>query len=761
MDLYEKHAASLFGKRLISLALAVLLLLGLTSCGKEPEGDISWVYVPEFLQIDGANDINWSDVRFGGDKLYYSSNSWNEQTQESSVILHRYSFLDGGTEELAFQLPEGAYLLDWDIGEDNCLSVLMSFWGVDETLGVPNNKYMVAKYDARGKELFVTDFSYLLDGDKYPDSLVTDGEGRLYAVERTAILLFDAQGKSAGDLKLRDFGVISGLTGCFRGSDGRVYATVKGYNGSVSATGLLSVDFDKQCLEEEIPGFPAVTEIIQDPEGSFLFNDRNTVSVYNGETNEKEKLFDWLDCDVNGSHVTGFGTLSDGRMVAAFEDWNVDDKGIMVINRVRADQAKIKQEVVLGTLSGVDSSYVVYFNRRSDDYHVTVRQYLEDYDHLEDALNRLNADIVSDNCPDLLYLDFYYMEVHKMASNGIFEDLAPYLERSSLDRGDMYENLLEDFTYDGKLICVPATFSIYTVIGSTDVVGEEMGWTMEDVIALAEAYPEAKLLDWSYREHLLLFLLDVNTFIDWEKGTCHFDSDEFKRLLEYVGQFPGYYECTTDYSRSRAEKLKDREVLLIEESVYNIDRNIQYYKALFGGEITCIGYPNARSGSGASFSTRDKYAVLARSKVKEGAWAFIESYLTREHPSYFGLNLPNSKSELERLAEEAVNVEYVLDENGEQVLDEHGNPKVLGAEYSGGGLGEGNWMYYYRVPAKEEIDMVFELIQAAEAGVSDANYRTRVIISEEVDAYFLGQKTVDEVADIIQSRMQVYVSENS
>jgi hypothetical protein len=35
------------------------------------------------------------------------------------------------------------------------------------------------------------------------------------------------------------------------------------------------------------------------------------------------------------------------------------------------------------------------------------------------------------------------------------------------------------------------------------------------------------------------------------------------------------------------------------------------------------------------------------------------------------------------------------------------------------------------------------------------------IISEEAEAYFKGQKTVDEVADIIQSRVKIYVSENS
>jgi len=34
------------------------------------------------------------------------------------------------------------------------------------------------------------------------------------------------------------------------------------------------------------------------------------------------------------------------------------------------------------------------------------------------------------------------------------------------------------------------------------------------------------------------------------------------------------------------------------------------------------------------------------------------------------------------------------------------------------------------------------------------------IITEETSAYFEGQKTAEETADIIQNRIQVYVNEN-
>lgn len=751
-----KHTIRCSPKRFISLVLTALLVLGLVSCGKKQEDDIIWVYVPEFLQIEGTENINWQDVRFAGDKLYYSSNSWDDLTDKYFAVLHRYSFLEGGAEELAIKLPEETYLTGWDIGEDGCLYALLAVWGGNDALGISDNAYMVAKYDTQGKELFFTDFSDILTQDSYLDGLVVDGENRIYVTEKTAIWLFDAEGNPDGTLDL-NVSAGGGLTNCCKGSDGRVRAAVTGYNGGGSKVTLLSVNFDEKHLEEDFPGFPSAIKLIQNAEGRFLIHDGTSVSVYNEETQEKDKLFDWLDCDMDGIYVTGFGTLSDGRMVAAFEDWSIVDKGIVVINKLRADQVTPKQEVVLGTLRGTDNSPVVYFNRRNNEYHVTIRQYMEDYDHMEDALNRLNADIVSDNCPDLLDLDFYYMWIHRMSANGVFEDLSPYLEQSSLDRSDMFENILEEYTYDGRLICIPGIFTIDTMIGSTDRVGEEMGWSTDDVIALMDAYPEANLFNWTYRENLFFFLLDINAYVDWETGTCSFDSDEFKRLLEYVSRFPSYDEYVADLERSEQEKLQNGEVLLTRRVIAAFDA-IQCYKAMFHGDITCKGYPNAGGSNRVDLYASNEYAIVANSKVKDGAWAFIESCLTREYPTWsHNWGFPNSKSVLERMAEEEVNVEYVLDEDGEQVLDENGNPKVVGKTY--GSFGEGDWRYYYRPSTQEEVDMVLELIQSA-GGIGEPNYQMRVIIDEEVEAYFLGQKSVDEVTDIIQSRMQVYVSEN-
>ena len=60
---------------------------------------------------------------------------------------------------------------------------------------------------------------------------------------------------------------------------------------------------------------------------------------------------------------------------------------------------------------------------------------------------------------------------------------------------------------------------------------------------------------------------------------------------------------------------------------------------------------------------------------------------------------------------------------------------------------------------QEDVDAIKELINATDNALQlDQNIQN--IITEEAGGYFQGQKTAQEVADIIQSRIQIYVNEN-
>ena len=58
------------------------------------------------------------------------------------------------------------------------------------------------------------------------------------------------------------------------------------------------------------------------------------------------------------------------------------------------------------------------------------------------------------------------------------------------------------------------------------------------------------------------------------------------------------------------------------------------------------------------------------------------------------------------------------------------------------------------------MDKVFELIDVAKPVSNSQGDEIMNIINEEAEAFYKGQKSVDEVASIIQSRVKIYIGEN-
>ena len=105
-------------------------------------------------------------------------------------------------------------------------------------------------------------------------------------------------------------------------------------------------------------------------------------------------------------------------------------------------------------------------------------------------------------------------------------------------------------------------------------------------------------------------------------------------------------------------------------------------------------------------------------------------------------------------------VKYMLDEKGEIYLDENGEPVVIG-NTSSVQYGDG-WSYTYHTATREEAELILSLLSNACPSFTfmDSGNEIRSIISEEAAAFYAGQKTVEETAKVIQSRVQLYVDEN-
>lgn len=758
-------------KQICALILAVVMSMSLIACGSKPAGQqnsdnvteaVEFVYVPEYIEMENADEMVLYSMQILGNSMYFFNYSFDEETLTSTTALCEYSFESGQMTELPAQIPEERSVNNFRVDDAGNLYTVEYQWMENENTFESTELYFLCKYDAQGNSVLNQEISDIVKKDDeyaYVNAFTTDAQGRYYLSLDDTILLFDENGQHKGEIVNDDW-----IQGMGTDREGKVYITA--YDSSSAGGCLLKeLSFESKSIGQSYQNFPGSNgngTLVSTTEGKFLVNDGSRLYEYDKETQEAGVLLTWLDCDINGTYVNNVGVLSDGRILAVINDWNTGETEMAYLTQKSASEVPVKTPITIGTLYDNQQlqAAAVAFNKTNDTYRINIKTYMDSNNwsdtSWQDAINNMNSDIVSgSNCPDIL--DLSGLNIEQLASKGVFDDLTPYMEKSTiLNKEDFVESVVNAYTFDGKLVCVPSTFSLITVAGKASEVGEEMGWTLEEMMAYAQEHTDAMVFDYAAKSDMLYYLLSFNQkqFVDWTTGECKFDSDEFVHLLEFANRFPDEYSWTEEQA-STPVKLQAGEVLLYMADVYDFE-SIQQYDAMFDEQVTFIGYPNAEGNSGCYLTGEQMYAIASKSQNKDAAWTFIESCLAEGASDMYSFGFPSKKADLEKQMEEVTKVEYLTDENGEVMLDEEGNPIILNG---GGSVGYGDWEYTYHVVTQEEADRVMELIRVAQP-VFIANDEIIEIVNEEAEAFFKGKKSAEDVAGIIQSRVKVYVSEN-
>lgn len=740
------------------LILCTVFLLSLTACGKqETEGTTTaadndagndYVYVPEFIKFGSEGNNYYGTMMIDGNFLYYNQGEYDADAATYVEKLYAYSLEDGSQKEVPMQITGDRNISRFCIDEAGSLYAVLCDYSKGETSedGYVIPELFLNKYDAQGNMTLDKDITGVLKqyGADYVNNMAVDEEGNFYLGLNDAVLLFNAEGEERGIIEVN----ASWISGLKTGKNGKVYF---GYydNNSNGEMVLSEIDFSRKGISNTYKNIPGVSGdgLTVGNTGNFLMNDGSKVYEYDLATQTYEEILAWTDCNVFGTNVQGISVTEDGTIVALVRDWEAGSAELVRLTATDPSEIEEVQEIVIAALYNDQAlqEAVVAFNKANDKYRATIKTYISgnnwDSDTYNDARTRLQNDIISNtNCPDIINLSDINEEAY--IEKGVFVDLYPYLEKSSvISEEDFFENILEGFTYNGELLSMPNTFYISTVVGKTSVVGGEMGWTLEDMIALSEKHPDALCFDGMDRNSALYYcmLYNQDSFIDWEKGECYFNTDDFKRILDFVNQFPGEIDWQTYTGQPDVADLKSEQVLLNTVTVGNIP-DLQLSAGRFDDEVTFIGFPTTDGSVGCELASSARYGITAKCSNKEGAWAFLESYLTNtsDNSGATAWGFPTLKSKFEEIA-----ADYLSEPWGTHTVT----------------MGDG-WSYTYHRPTKEEIDLIRELIAVGNsARTFDENISK--ILFEEADAYFSGQKPLDEIVDIIQNRVQIYMSEKS
>lgn len=733
----------------MTIILAILFcgILLLPACGREEEIENppmaeGCVYVAEELAGKGE-EIFPSDYKVSGDFLYFTCyqigdtsinriETSNIKDFRSAEIIFSASSLRGYTVDN----KQNLYLCTTSQGQ-------IDLWGQS-----PDGKLL---------------FELSLDGDvpqtaEITGCLAADGTGNVYVLAQDVVYRVDETGNPAGQYS----------TAAFRdGHWGKEYL-LEARTGEVyyvNGRRVFQLTADASRLEEvqELEGhsnlpdyslYPGAEQLLAAEADGVLYG-------YRGEAaTGLEPLLKWEDSNLNGAHVRQIAQLAEGQLLVSTVSDDFSEKRLYLLTRTSEEELPQKEIVVLASLFPSDTlqEAVVEFNRMDGPYHVTVESYGADPWYIGNreenrgAYTRLDSSISSGTQPPDL-LDLSYLDFHQYAGKDILADLYPCLDKSSLRKEDFLDNLLEGYTVDGKLLCLPKQFGFRTVAGRASEVGGMAGWTAEELMKLADTEPERAVVDNQDATDMIGgFFADycLERFIDWEKETCSFDSEEFRRLLQWTGDKAGEGAFGLSYSQRIPPEL-----FLVENRFYSF---LDYLSLTmkFGEEIALVGFPSGDATPGIKATAGDALGILENSSHKEEAWAFLEYYLSREEASDREDGFFTRKSLLRQQAEAAAEPRYVTDGSGERLVQKDGSPVTMP---KGNIYVEGEPIPYDCVP-QEQVDAVLRAIEDIDFTPKSIREETAAeIVAEEAAGYFSERKSLEEAAEIIQNRVQVLLGE--
>ena len=541
-------------------ALLFLCCIGCTACGeKEPQresGIDGYVYRGEWTSFSGDGAVRM--MRIFGDSLYYMQ----VRDRRGGTTLYEMLLKDGiDMEGIREFIPdchsENESMADYEIAENGEYYCLMRKSG--------RSGCALVKYDEDGREAYRLELPEVHGDLNFDLRLAVDGEGYVFLLSEDAIWWVSPEGELGGSIATGAYCQAGMDQRLRKGEENKVYYCVGDMGmGSYAVYMLMGGEpfrLEKECDSPEGDRFLGVFS----SEYGLLCDGEDALYQYN--ENGWKKVMDWGESDVFHPYG-GFYELAqiDGESFAVVgsPDGDYDTQALCNLRRTAVSGLPEKEELVLATTYRDDLLFraVAGFNRTSDKYRIRIDVY--EWGEVDTGLN---PRLVSSDPPNLL--EVTNLDILNYAQKAAFEDLTPYLKESSILNRDMFpENLLEGYTIDGKLVCIPGSFSVQAVAGSASRLGEGMGWTMEDVMELTKRYPGQRLALDTSAQFLVKDLGGrylCQRYIDWETGECRFESDDFCAFLEWVGENAD--RVRPDYSL-QWEGYWDTERLLVREDIH-------------------------------------------------------------------------------------------------------------------------------------------------------------------------------------------------
>ncbi len=477
------------------------------------------------------------------------------------------------------------------------------------------------------------------------------------------------------------------------------------------------------------------------------------VYTYDFDTKENKKILDYVDSDIDYNFVNYCVPIDETRIVAVVNDPETWETSISFLEKVPPEEVVDKIIITMGMVytDYEIRSKVIAFNKASDKYRIRMIEYYE-YNNESDwnaGQKMFNNDIITSNAPDIIVINSG-MPVDSFMDKGVFLNLNPYIESDpDVNKEDMAPNVLALGSKGDDTYILTGAYTISTMAMKKSLVPNGETITLAELRQLEQKYGSLAFRD-ATRNDVLYYAMEMNysEFIDVKTGKCDFNTPAFYELLEYAKQYPEEidWENMDDNHWMESETaIRDNKAFLAYYTVGYFNNMAWTEQGIFGEEVALVGFPGSAGNTGVIYP----YFQMAISKDcehPEEAWQFMRQFYTYEGQKEIDYGAPLNLQVMDERLEQAQRRPYWIDDDGNKVeYDETywiGDKEIIIQPLSA-----------ERAQELKDYALSVDKLYYYDSSISD-------IIAEEAAPYFAGQKTAEQAADIIQSRVQIYVNEN-
>ncbi len=555
-----------------------------------------------------------------------------------------------------------------------------------------------------------------------------DREGRIYLMADEGIALFDAEGAFLAWVEAP-----SGMLACtYSLPDGRpVFEYCSGTAGLV----IFCVEgLEKKILYQSACAYVDTRHVNQ--YGDLFYMDSGELRRWNAVEGSCEVLY--RDMGIRSMSCRAISETQEGEIVLV-----LSDLGGFILLKLHPDEKGQERVVTIYQLSVDDeiTRHAEEYTRKHPGIRMEVTSINQD-EGISLAFNQLMARLSMGEGPDLLVVQRQQLEA--LQDNGVLADLTKLLPDEVTRQ--IFSGVLRYGMIEEKLYGVACRAAVTTLAVSKERWGKR-SWTYQDVMDLInQAEKKGSCIEVfahygapATSDELLfdLVLRDLPTgnspFADLEQKTCCFDTENFTEVLKFCktyGQEPGG-AYRSDEERVEAVRASEALALAITGNLATFSQGM----AMLGEGYQCVGYP-VGGEDGTFLEFYSCIGINEASPNQDVASDFLLYLLSKEVQRQIGV----------AAVRRDVLTEYVKD--GESGKEE---PYFV--------LGDA-----LRIPLAGKEDgtsFLAEYVELMGKGMPSSVWMDdmQTIVTEEAAMYFAGDRSAEDTAAVIQSRIQLYMDE--